>query len=215
MAYNLAHIRQLVKDRLTDQNFSSALIDQFINDEQREICNYYDLPFNRESATLTLLDGESRVGLPSNHQKTKVLRITSPVDYSNDITRFYLPYNKFRRVFYDITQYSESHPRWWTIYDGTSIVFSWPADRNTTLQIEYTSSIPALEDDADVPVIPEDFQELLVLGALVRCYEANDDNDIAQYQAGKKNLLLQAMLKRYSPQQSGKVEILSNSNRGI
>lgn len=214
MAYNLAHIRQLVKDRLTDQNFSSALIDQFINDEQREICNYYDLPFNRSSATLTLVAGESRVNLPSDHQKTKVLRITAPTTENNDITRYYLPYGKFRRIFYDTNNYGESSPTWWTIYTD-AIIFSWSADQNITLELDYTASIPTLSDDADVPVIPEDFQELLVLGALVRCYEANDDNDIAQYQAGKKNLLLQAMLKRYSPQQSGKVEILSNSNRGI
>ena len=214
MAYTLASIRQTVKDRLVDQNFSSALIDQFINDEQREILNYYDLPFNRATVVHTLVQGASQLDLPVGHQKTKILRITAPSNYDTDITRFYLPYGKFREAFRESSIYTEGTPRWWTIYND-QIIFSWNADTNITLQHDYLKEATALEDDADVPEIPESFQEVLVLGALVRCYETNDDNDIAQYQQGKKNLLVAALLKRYSPQQSGKTDVLRNTNRGI
>ena len=212
--YTLASLRQTVKDRLVDQNFSSALIDQFINDEQREILNYYDLPFNRDSVIHTLLENESQIPLPEGHQKTKVLRITAPLPYDMDLTKYYLPYGRFRELFRETAQYGVANPTWWTIYNN-DIIFSWNADQEITLQHDFNKAATPLEDDADVPEIPEEFQEILVLGALVRCYETNDDNDIAQYQLGKKNLLLQALLKRYSPQQSGKVERLRNSARGI
>jgi len=214
MANTLATIRQTVKDRLVDQNFSSALIDQFINDEQREILNYYDLPFNRATVVHTLVQGASQFDLPVGHQKTKILRITAPESYDTDVTRFYLPYGKFREAFQETSGYSESIPRWWTIYNN-EIIFAWDSDRTFTFQHDYLKAATALEDDADEPDIPEEFQEVLVLGALVRCYETNDDNDIAQYQQGKKNLLVAALLKRFSPQQSGKVDVLRNTNRGI
>jgi hypothetical protein len=214
MAYNLASLRQIVKDRLVDQNFSNLLINQFINDEQREILNYYDLPFNRASFVHTLNIGESQLFLPPNHQKTKTLRVTGPEGYEMDLTRYYLPYGKFREVFREPTVYGDSQPLWWTIYND-AIIFSWNTNMEMTLQQDYLKAAVTLDDDADTPEIPEEFQEVLVLGALVRCYETNDDNDIAQYQQGKKNLLLQALLKRYSPQQSGKVERIRNSARGI
>jgi hypothetical protein len=47
MAYDLQSIRLQVKNRLSDQNFDDVLVNQFINDEQRELFNYFDLPFNR------------------------------------------------------------------------------------------------------------------------------------------------------------------------
>jgi len=214
MAYNLGTLRQTVKDRLTDQNFSSILIDQFINDEQREIFNYYDLPFNRASETQTLTAGASQFALPTGHQKTKVLSITAPAGYDNDLSRYYMPYGRFREAFRETSNYSSSIPTYWTIYN-TNVLFAWEADKNYTFQHDYNKSATTLEDDADIPELPEEFQEILVIGALVRCLETNDDNDIAQYQNSKKNLLVQSMLKRFNPQQSGKVERLRNSARGI
>jgi hypothetical protein len=83
------------------------------------------------------------------------------------------------------------------------------------MEIDYLITPVELVDDSDVPEIPQEFQEILVLGALVRALEVNDDNDIAQYQQGKKNLLVQAMLKRLAPQQTAKTLVLRNSARGI
>ena len=214
MAYNLQSIRNQVKNRISDQNFSTAMINQFINDEQREVLNYYDLPFNRTSATLTLTTGTNTVALPSNCQKIKNLEITAPAGYDNNLDPFYLEYNRFAEAFRPVQYYSANQPSWWTVYN-TSIIFMSNADNTYTLQIDYINKPLELSGETDVPVIPEEFQEILVLGAMVRCLEANDDNDIAAYQNGKKNLLVQAMLKRYAPQQTAKTPIMRNTYRGI
>lgn len=214
MAYTLQTIKSLVKDRLADQNFSDALITQFVNDEQRELYNYYNLPDNRAKVPITLSQGENESTLPADHQKTLGLRITAPENYDMEITQWFMPYNRFKDYFREAEYYSETEPRWWTIFKD-KIEFAYAADKTYTLEHDYLTTLDELANDGDVPTVPEEFQEILVLGALVRCLEVNDDNDIAQYQQGKKNLLVQAMLKRYNPQQAGKVTVLRNTNRGI
>lgn len=215
MSYTLASIRTQVLNRLSDQNFSTAIINQFINDEQREIFNYFDLPFNRTTTPHTINQGENIIALPSGHQKTKGLRIIAPQNYDTDLTQYYLPWGRFKQYFrQEPDYYSESDLVWWTIYNS-NIEFSNNADKTYTLEQDYLITPTPLEEDNDVPEVPEEFQEILVLGALVRALEVNDDNDIAQYQQGKKNLLVQAMLKRLAPQQSGKTNVIRNTRRGI
>ena len=215
MSYNLQTIRNLVKQRLADENFDDLLVNQFINDEQRELMNYYQLPFNKQLAPHTLNQSENELDLPSDHQRTVGLRITAPEGYDIELTQYFMPYNRFKDYFREADYYSKTNPRYWTIFKD-KIIFAYNADKEYTLEQTYTKVLPELEDDVDVPEVPHEFQEILVLGALVRCLEVNDDNDIAQYQQGKKSLLVQSLVSRYTPnQQSGKTMVLRNTNRGI
>lgn len=215
MSYTLGDIRTQVKNRLSDQNFSDAVINQFVNDEQREIFNYFDLPFNRTTIEHTVAQGANTINLPTGHQKTKGLRIIAPENDDRDLTQSYLPWGRFKQYFRQEPDfYSESDLVWWTIYND-KIEFANNADKSYTLEQDYLIRPTEMTEDNDVPEIPEEFQEILVIGALVRALEVNDDNDIAQYQQGKKNLLVQAMLRRLAPQQSGKTNIIRNTYRGI
>ncbi len=214
MSYNLETIRNKVKSRIQDQEFDNNLINDFINDEQRELFAYYDLPFNRTTTTHLVNQGEHTVNLPSNHQKTKSLRVIAPEDYDTDLSEFYLPYNRFAEDFRPPQYYTDNQLRWWTIYD-TQIIFSNNSDASYTLQHDYLKAPDALVNNEDVPELPEAYGEILVLGAMIRCHELNEDNDIAAYQLAKKNQLVSAMLKRVSPQQSAKTGILRNSRRGL
>lgn len=214
MAYNLESIRTQVKNRISDQNFSNIMINQFINDEQREILNYYDLPFNRTSTVQSISAGNNTIPLPPDNQRVKSIRVTAPDGYDGTLDPYYLEYNRFKQAFREPQYYSNNQLLWWTIYN-TAIIFAYNADRTYTVQIDYNQRPAELVADTDVPVIPEEFQEVLVLGAMVRALESIDDNDIAQYQQGKKNLLVQSMVKRFSPQQVAKTEIIRNTRRGI
>jgi len=215
MDYTLKTIRDQVKLRLSDENFEDSLVNQFINDEQREIFAYFDLPFNRTTIQHTVAQGDNTITLPTGHQKTKGLRIIAPQNDDRDLTQYYLPWGRFKQYFRQSPNYySETDLTYWSIYNN-EIVFAYNADKTYTLEQDYLIRPTKLELDLDEPELPEEFQEILVLGALVRCLEVNDDNDIAQYQQGKKNLLVQAMLKRLAPQQSGKTNVLRNSYRGI
>lgn len=49
MDYNLVGLRQRVRiDKLDDEEFDSGVIDNFINDTQRDIFNEYELPFQEK-----------------------------------------------------------------------------------------------------------------------------------------------------------------------
>ena len=214
MAYTLETIRSKVKSRIQDQDFDNTLINDFINDEQREICAYYDLPFNRATSSVLINQGVHSFVLPTGHQKTKALNVVAPENYDRELSQWYLPYNRFKEQFRPADFYDNSQLAWWTIYDD-SILFSNNADAQYTLEHDYLVIPAELVNNEDVPVIPEAYGEILVLGAMIRCHEINEDNDIAAYQMQKKNQLVQAMLKRVSPQQSAKTNILRNSRRGL
>jgi len=216
MAYTLLDIRNRVKDRLDDQDFSNSLLNNFINDEQREILNYYNLPFNRTFALHTINQGDDTITLPADHQTTLGLRITGPQNYDVELTQYFLPYNRFKDYFREQQYRSQNNLRYWTLNNNQEIEFAWQADRTFTLEQDYIKTAAELENDNDVPEIPEEFRELLILGAYIRALEVNDDNDIAQYQYGKKELLIQSLVKRYAPsQQKGKTTVLRNTFRGI
>lgn len=214
MSYNLESIRNKVKSRIQDQDFDNNLINDFINDEQREIFAYYDLPFNRATTTNLVTTGTHEIPLPTGHQKTKALNIIAPESYDTELSEFYLPYNRFQEMFRPPQFYTNNQLRWWTIYN-TSIIFCNNADQDYTIQHDYLVAPTELVNNEDVPQIPEAYGEILVLGAMIRCHELNEDNDIATYQLAKKNMLVQAMLKRVSPQQSAKTSVLRNSRRGL
>lgn len=213
--YNLQTLREKVKNRLADPNFADELINDFLNDEQREIFNYYNLPFNRAKVPATISEGGNTIALPLEHQRTTGLRIVAPEGYDVELTQWFMPYNRFKDYFREAEYYSKTVPRWWTIYDN-EIVFAYQADKAYQLEHDFLTAVEDMTVDTSEPAIPQEFQEVLVLGALVRCLEVNDDNDIAQYQQGKKNLLLQGLISRYTPgRQSGKTTVLRNTNRGI
>lgn len=214
MSYNLETIRNKVKSRIQDEDFDNTLINDFINDEQRELFAYYDLPFNRATTTQLVTTGTNTLPLPAGHQKTKALNVIAPEDYDTEISSYYLPYNRFQETFRPAQYYTDNQLRWWTIYDD-SIIFSNNADQSYTLQHDYLKAPDTLVNNEDVPQLPEAYGEILVLGAMIRCLELNEDNDIATYQLAKKNQLVSAMLKRVSPQQSAKTNILRNSRRGL
>jgi hypothetical protein len=214
MAYTLETIRNKVKSRIQDQDFDNTLINDFINDEQRELFAYYDLPFNRTTQSVLINQGEHSFALPAGHQKTKALNVIAPENYDRELSQWYLPYNRFKEQFRPQDFVSETQLKWWTIYDD-SIIFSNNADAQYTLEHDYLVAPTELVNNEDVPRLPEAYGEILVLGAMIRCHELNEDNDIATYQLAKKNQLVSAMLKRVSPQQSAKTGILRNSRRGI
>jgi hypothetical protein len=214
MAYILEDLRTSVKNRIADPNFNNALIDEFINDEQKEILGYYNLPFNRTQTQYTVTQGTSTIPLPARHQKTIGLRVIAPKNDDRDLSRYFLPWKKFKQTFREPDYYSNTDLLYWSIFND-NIVFAYNSDKTYTVEHDYITTVEDLVNDTDVPKLPEEFREILVLGAMVRAYEVNDDNDIAQYQQGKKNLLVQAMLKRYAPQQSAATSVLSNSYRGV
>lgn len=217
MAYDLQDIRTRTLNKLDDDNFSASKVDQFINDTQREIFNTFDWHFSQASSTDTLQEDTRDLDFPTGAQRIRALEITAPDDYEKDLTRFFMDFNTFQKVYPDPVRATgnetEGVPSFWTVY-GAKMYFAWFADRDYTIKIYYTKTPTTLVNDADVPEIPEEFGELLVTGAYIRALETNDDNDIADYQRTRYyQPQLQNMLIRFSPRVFGKQPVMRNSNR--
>lgn len=218
MAYDLAYLRERVKNKLDDDDFDSNLIDVFLNDTQREILNTYELPFNESTFSGTLTVGEHSFDLDATtvlFQRILSLRITAPSDTEIDLTENFIPYREFRKLHPDPTISDNRKPHDWTIF-GNKIYFSTPIDQAYTMDMDFVEGAATMEDDTDAPVVPEEFQETLILGAYIRALERNDDNDIAEYQRTKRGGYVDqvaTMVNRYSPSQTAVQTVMRNSRR--
>jgi hypothetical protein len=76
----------------------------------------------------------------------------------------------------NLTTYSQPH--YWTEY-ANQIYFNCPADLAYTLKQFYQKTPTELSADSDIPELPQNFREAIVLGAAYRCEEERDNYDIA------------------------------------
>lgn len=181
MAYNLAYIRQRVlEDKLDDTSYDPDIVDRFINDAQRAIFNKYELPFMEKTFAGTIVGGGYQYVFPDDYQMTQSLKIVDPVENRTDITRNYMRFRRFNEAFPVPSNNSVARPSVWTLH-GNRIFFSQPTDQDYVMELYYIKTPDKLEDDADVPEIPEEFEEVLVLGAYYRILERNEDFDLAAY----------------------------------
>ena len=195
MSYTLSNLVSQVQSRLDDTGFSSTTIKQFINDTQREITNDKRWRFMEATTNLTSSVGSQSIGsFPADYQIAIDLRISSPVAYAKKLP--FLDYTVVDEQYSDQTIYANSTPMFWYEYANVPYIFP-QADQVYTLTLRYLKTPTELSADADVPQIPEEYQELLVLGALSRCHELNDDYDKAAIVRQKIDELLISMTKRY------------------
>lgn len=196
MDYTLQAIIQRVRvDKLDDDEFDTGVITRFINDTQRDIFNQYELSFQEKIFAGTLPSGSTMFNVPSDLASLQ-RAILSGGDVVKDITDMYMPWRTF------VTTYPEPHANDagdfenWTSYAG-NIILSRPTSVDQTLTMYYIKKPITLVQPTDVPEIPEEFSELLVLGAYVRCLEFNEDFDQAAYMRVTYNNLLDLLVSRY------------------
>lgn len=181
MAYTLAGLRQRVlEDKLDDTDFEADIVDRFLNDAQRSIFNQYELPFMEKTFAGTLPDGGYVFTFPADYQLVQSLKLVDPTDDKQDITKYYMKFRDFNEAYPIPTENTEAKPSIWTLH-GNRLYFSQPTDQIYTLELYYIKKPDLLEDDGDVPELPSEFEELLVLGAYIRVLERNEDFDLAAY----------------------------------
>lgn len=214
MAYTLATIRNRVyTDKLDDTSIASGTIDNFINDTQREIFNTYELPFQEKVFLGNLPPGASIYTLPTDHQTTQSMVLTN-ANQRLDLTRNYVDFRDFNYSYPTPDQYTAGAPSLWTLY-GNQLYFSRPTDTTYTISLFYLKTAKTLSGDTDVPEIPEEFSELLVLGAYIRALEFNENFDQAAFVRGQDfNPLLDLMVARLSERQTGKPSVIRQTHRG-
>lgn len=179
MAYTLASVRnRVLDDKLDDTAFDGGIVDNFINDTQRSIFNTYEMPFAEKVFRGTLPVGGTIYDFPSDYQIEQALKITDPEGNIRDITENYMGFREFNRMFPVPSTRSAGQPTYWTTHAGKLLIDK-PTDQQYTLDLYYLKKPDLLEDDADVPEVPSEWEECLVLGAYYRVLQRNEDFDLA------------------------------------
>ena len=200
--YNLASIRrQVMEDRLDDTDYESNVIDNFINATQREIFNTYELEFQEEVFSGSLPQGARTFTFPENMQIPLSIVITGPDGSQRNIMDKYIRFRDFNKLYPTPDNGTPGPIFAWTSFAG-NMVTSAPIDRPYVMDTFYLKKPKLLIDDSDVPEIPEEFQEVLVLGAYKRVLERNEDFDYAAVIENKYQAQLELMVDRYGVRMS-------------
>jgi len=178
MAYNLLSVRnQVINNKLDDPTYDADTVDAFINDAQRWIFNQFELPFTEGRFSGVIASGQTTFMFPTDVQVPQDLVITTS-GVQKDISNNYMTFRNFFKQYPRPQDNEPSIPTQWTSHGGL-LYFSQPTDQAYQLDTFYIKKPVVLGNDADVPQVPEEFQEILVLGAYKRCLERSEDFDMA------------------------------------
>lgn len=205
MDYNLAGIRQRVLvDKLDDDEFDPNIVDNFINDAQRDIFNQFELPFMEKIFSGTITAGSVMFKFPDDVAMIQSQVITGPDGTQRNIAPGYMGFRDFNTKFPTPLNNNPGPIYNWTLYGGNMLT-SVPTDQEYTMTLFYIRKPKTLTEDTDVPEIPEEFSELLVLGAFRRVQERNEDYDLAASTEAEYQKVLVQMVDRYGMRQQGPI----------
>lgn len=200
--YNLGGLINRVKARLKDADYSDSDITQFINDAYFDILGEEHYQF-LEKHYISYTQTGGIVLLPKDFQTT--IHLTA----SDDHGMRRLEYIDSRRFFNAPKGSALKHYKY-TVF-ANKLYYDVPSidDGETqnddehfyTLDLHYLAKPLPLSDATDVPVIPYEFGEALLLGALSRAEQLRDNFDFAQIYDNKREDLLTNMKLRYCPRQ--------------
>ena len=209
MQYNLAGIRQrILVDKLDDDEFDPQIVDNFINDAQRDIFNQFELPFQEKIFQGTIPAGSTMFQLPNDLAQMQSQTIAGASGFDGRK----VAWRDFFRAHPDVANATPGAPSQWTQYAG-NILLSTPTDKDYTMTLFYIRKPKTLTQNSDVPEIPEEFSELLILGAFKRILERNEDFDLAnEVEVDYQRILLQ-LVNRYGARDADGPIIMKNMQR--
>jgi hypothetical protein len=210
MSYVFSDLKTKLKNQVGDPNLDDTLAGDAINDAQQGIFNMFDLTLNSDTQTNSVTAGTNTLtdALPTTFQRVYGLYITSPTAAASDLTDYYLQPKDFRTLYPDAGT-SAGILRDWTLF--TSIEFANNAAETYTVKLDYIKSVPILSGSSDVPVIPEAFSEVLMLGAKIRIFEQKEDFDYAGQFTNRYADQLEAFVTRYGMRQVDNQVVVAGS----
>ena len=201
--YNLSGLIDRIKIRLDDEEYPDETIRQFLNDALFDALGEAHYQFLEKIYTATT-QTPGVLPLPRDYQT--LVTMTAKID--NNVWPFeYMDYKDFLnrekgsgtknyrftvyggQVFYDVPDVSTEIDE-----DG--------GERFYEITLYYLAKPLPLVDDTDVPIIPYEFGEILVMGALARAERLRDNFDYAAIYENKYDELVTNMKLRYCPRQA-------------
>lgn len=199
--YNLSTLVADIKDELQDQSYDDNRIIRYINETYFE--TFGEVPYSFFEKTYkyeTIDSGELEV--PKDFQT--MIRLVVERDKLKWPLKYVAP-----REYY--AEYEGMKVYQYTII-GNTIHFHLPDEFNCdqddsnpdsyyTMKIYYLAKPVKLSNPTDKPLIPSEYSEILILGALARAERRRGNYDFAQIYDNQKAELLTNMAMRYGPRQ--------------
>lgn len=196
MAYTLGDLITDIQRRAKDTSFSTALITSYINDTQNEVVGEKRWPFLEQLDVTILPVGAYSYDYESDAQTTYDVTLVDPDGSQNYTQPTFLPHTHFFDQFPVPEAANQSMPNFWTDF-GRTMMFDCPADKAYKLRVRYLAAPTELVNDSDTPLIPQEYKEILIRGALAAIEEYRDNYDLGAVHRRKVEDLTADMAKRY------------------
>ena len=211
MAYNLAGIRnRVLVDKLDDDEFDPTIVDNFINDTLRDIYNQFELPFQEKIFQGVIPAGSTMFKLPDDVALMQSQSIGGVLNFAG----YKMPWRDFISAYPDALNNPAQAPGGWALYAG-NILLSAPTDAEYTMTMYYIKKPLTLAEPTDVPELPSEFEELLVLGAYKRILDRNEDFDLGTMIEGQYEKRLTQLVNRYGFREASGPIIMKNRQRRV
>lgn len=200
MAFIFSDLKTKLQTQVGDPNLDDTVAGDALNYTQQEIFGTFDLTLNSGQQTNSVTAGTNVLAsaLPTDFQRISSLYISAPAALAEDLTPYFMKIKDFRTKYPNAGTYAGPLQEWsfWT-----SVEFAMNASATVTVKLDYSKTIPYLSAGTDVPVIPQSFEELLILGAKIRIFEQKEDFDYSNQFTNRYADLLEAFTTRYSTRQ--------------
>lgn len=201
--YNLSGLINRIKVRLDDEEYSDDTITQFLNDALFDALGEAHYQF-LEKIYVATTQAPGVVPLPRDYQTA--ITMTAKID--NSVWPFqYMDYKEFLNM----SRENGAKNYRFTVFGG-KLLYNVPDvsteidedgdDKFYELSLYYLAKPLPLSQPTDAPVIPYEFGEVLVMGALARAERLRDNFDYAAIYENKYDELVTNMKLRYCPRQA-------------
>lgn len=198
--YNLGTLVDEVKDELQDESYSDNRIIRYINQTYLETFGEVPYSFFEKTYKYETMDS-GPMQLPVDFES--VIKLVVERDKMKMPLKYVAPQEYFR-------EYEGMKVYQYTII-GNEVHIHLPIeecdcqdgepDQFYTVKLYYLAKPVVLSNSTDVPLIPAEYSEILILGALVRAERRRGNYDFAQIYDNHKNELITNMAMRYGPRQ--------------
>ena len=201
--YNLSGLIGRVKVRLDDEEYPDATITQFLNDALFDALGEAHYQF-LEKIYVATTQQPSGLLLPRDFQTA----ITMTAKMDKNVWPFeYMDYKDF----FNMSRENGMKNYRYTIFGGklfynvpdvSEDVENGDDERFYELTLYYLAKPLPMVELTDVPIIPYEFGEILVMGALARAERLRDNFDYAAIYENKYDELVTNLKLRYCPRQA-------------
>ena len=191
MDYTLESLKNILRKRLQDEDYDGDTLTHFLNESQNEILGEDKYPFMQRMDEYGVGD-EGEVLLPPYYAGTFYMFLKQEGAPRQEM-KYMAPEDFFKNT--------DAHTMVYTIFANRLFyrTYKEAEQQNYTLLHLYLVNPMPMVNDTDKTIIPSQYIEALLLGALARAEQLRDNFDFAQIYENKQDQILTNMKLRYGP----------------